>query len=455
MLNSVLRFGALSMLLGLLWGAAAAETLSLRQAAEAALNLNPELAASQARIAQSEAGLKQADGAHLPRVNVSLNATHSNDALTAFGLKLGQERIAAADFNPATLNNPSAISNFNTRVEVTAPLYSGGQIGARQDEARAQVRAAREGDAAARQQVLLDVLQAYQGVHLASAYVQMSEQAKTAAAEVVRVTGSLHKQGMAVKSDLLSARVNLENAKLRVSEARRQEATALDRLKMLMGRKLGDDIEVGSEFGNTSFANTSQPKLPVGDAEALRAQAIAQHPALKALRSQVEAAGFTLDAARGAKKPQLNAMARHDWNDRGLGFGAASYTLGGTLSWNVFDGGHNDAGIDRAQAARLEQAAKLRQAEEGIAFQVTDAYRRALEAEERLAARDDAVTEAEEAQRLTRLRYENGVTTLVDLLSTQTQLDRARADLAQARYDLSVSRGQVLQAAGSLDTEQL
>lgn len=446
MLNPVMRLSTLSLLLGLAWGHASAETLNLRQASEAALNQNSELAISQARVTQAESGLKQADGARLPRVHVSLNATHTNDALSAFGLKLGQERISAADFNPVTLNDPAAISNFNTRVEVTAPLYSGGQIGARLDEAQAHVRAAQAGDAAARQQVLLDVLQAYQGVHLARAYIQVSEQAKTAATEYVRVTSSLHKQGMAVKSDLLSARVNLENARLNLSEARRREATALDRLKLLLGRKLGDDLDVGAEV---------LPALPVGDAEALRVQAVARHPALQALREQVAAAQSATAAARGVKKPQLNVMARHDWNDRDIGFGAASYTLGGTLSWNVFDGGHNNAAIDRAQAARLEQAARLRQAEEAIAFQVTEARRRALEAEERLAARGEAVKEAEEAQRLTRLRYENGVTTLVDLLSTQTQLDRARADLAQARHDLSVSRGQVLQAAGALATEQL
>lgn len=446
MTNSFPRLSALPLLLALLWGNAGAETLSLRQAAEAALNQNPELSVSQARVAQAESGLKQAEGARMPRVDVSLNVTHTNDALSAFGLKLGQERISAADFNPVTLNNPAAISNFNTRVEVSAPLYSGGRIGARQDEARAHVRAAQAGDAAARQQVLLDVLQAYQGVHLARAYIQVSEQAKTAASEYVRVAGNLHKQGMAVKSDLLSARVNLENAKLSVSEARRLEATALDRLKLLLGRKLDDDLDVGGE---------AQARLPAGEAEALRRQAIAQHPALQALRSQVEAAQAATVAARGAKRPQVNVMARHDWNDRDPGFGAASYTLGGTLSWNVFDGGHNNAAIDRAQAARLEQAARLRQTEEAIAFQVTEARRRALEAEARLAARGEAVKEAEEAQRLTRLRYENGVTTLVDLLSTQTQLDRARADLAQARHDLIVSRGQVLQAAGILDTEQL
>lgn len=447
MTNSRSRMRALPLLLGLIGGSAGAETLNLRQAAEAALNQNPEISISQARVAQAESGLKQADGARMPRVNVSLNATHTNDALSAFGLKLGQQRVdPATDFGANALNHPADISNFNTRVEVTAPLYSGGQIDAQREEARARVRAAQAGDAAARQQILLDVLQAYQGVHLARAYIQVSEQAKTAALENVRITTSLHKQGMAVKSDLLSARVNLENAKLRVSEARRQEATALDRLKLLLGRKLGDDLDVGAE---------AQTKLPAGDAETLRAEAVRQHPALQALRNQVEAAQSATAAARGAKKPQVNVMARHDWNDRDLGFGAASYTLGGTLSWNVFDAGHNNAAIDRAQAARLEQAARLRQAEDAIAFQVTEARRRALEAEERLAARGEAVKEAEEAQRLTRLRYENGVTTLVDVLSTQALLDRARADLVQARHDLSVSRGQVLQAAGTLDTEQL
>lgn len=438
--------GTLAAALVMAGNVSAAETLSLRQAAEATLSRNPDMELSQARLRQAESGLRQAEGASLPRVNLSLSASHTNDALSAFGLKLGQERITAADFNPATLNHPSAISNLNTRVEVTAPLYSGGQIEARRDEALAYVRAARDGDAASRQRLLLELLEAYQGVHLARAYLHVSGQAQAAAAEYVRVTGSLHKQGMAVKSDLLSARVNLENAKLRVSEARRQEATALDRLKTLMGRGLDEQIDVGAE---------AQLALPAQDAEALRQQAIAGHPALKALRGQVEAALAATVAARGAAKPQVNVMARHDWNDHNVGLSAASYTLGGTLSWSAFDGGFNTAAVDRAQAARLEQAARLRQAEDGIAFQVTEARRRALEAEQRVAARAEAVQEAEEAQRLTRLRYENGVTTLVDLLSTQTLLDRARADLAQARFDLSVSRGQVLQAAGLLEPEQL
>lgn len=439
------RRSALSIVLALAWNSASGEALSLGQAMQAVLKQNPELAVSQARIQQADAGLKQAEGARMPRVNLSVTATRSNDALNAFGLKLGQERVTAADFVPATLNDPKTINNVNTRVEVQAPLYTGGQISARQAEARAYLQAAQEGDEAARQQLLLSTLKAYQGVHLARAYIQVTEQSRDAAAEYARVTDSLHKQGMAVKSDRLAARVNLEDAKLRVSEARRHEANALDQLKLLMGRPLADSVDVVDE---------AMPKLPAGSEEDLRAQSIAQHPALKALRGQMDAATAGVDAARGAKRPQVSVMARQDWNDRSLGLEAASYTVAGVLTWNAFDGGVNNAIIDRAQAARLEQAAKLRQAEDGIAFQVTEARRLALEADERLAVRQAAVQDAEEARRLTQVRYQNGITTLVDLFSAQAQLDKTRAGLAQAQFDRSVARGEVLHAAGLLTPEQ-
>ena len=439
------RLGALTVAMALASLPVQAERLSLVQAAQAVLQQNPDLAASKARIQQAEAGFKQAEGARMPRVNLSLTASRSNDALNAFGLKLGQERISAADFAPASLNDPAAINNFNTRIEVQAPLYTGGQINARQDEARAMIRAAQSGDEAARQQLLLNTLKAYQAVHLARAYIRVAEQSLKAASEVARVTESLHQQGMAVKSDRLSARVNVEEAKLRVKEAKRHEADALDQLKMLMGRPLQDEIDVGDE---------ALPKLPAGNAEDLRTQAINQHPGLKALRNRMDAANAGINAARGAKKPQVSVMARQDWNDRTLGFDASSYTVAGMLSWNAFDAGISDAAVDRAQAIRLEQTANLRQSEDGVALQITTSHRRAQEAGERVEVREAAVKDAEEAQRLTQIRYQNGVTTLVDWFSAQAQLDKARADHAQARHDSSVARGEVLHAAGLLTPEQ-
>lgn len=437
---------AWALLLALAWPAAQASTVTLAQAAEAVLANNPELAASQARVQQAAAGVRQADGARLPRVTLSLTATHTNDALAAFGLRLGQERVTAADFAPAALNDPDGINNLNTRIEVQAPLYTGGQVRARQHQARAGVRTAEQDDDATRQQLLLATVRAYQGVHLARADLQVARQSQIAAQEYLRVAELLHRQGMAVRSDRLSAQVNLDNARLRVSEAQRHEAHALDRLRQLMGLALTEPLDVGAE---------AVLELPSGTDAELHAEASQRHPALNALRSQLDGASAAVTAARGANRPQINVLARQDWNDRALGLDAPSYTLAGVLSWHAFDGGSNTAALARAQAVRQELAARLRQAEAALAVQIAEARRRALEAEERITVRTGALADAEEAMRLTQLRYQNGLTTQVDLFTTQAQLDQARAELAQARHDRSVARAEVLAAAGLLTHSSL
>lgn len=438
-----------------------AEKLEYRQCVDLALAQNPDLAISRSQIDQAEAALRQAEGNKMPRVNLSLTATRSNDALNAFGMKLGQRNatfgdFGAGEFNPLNpsvlsvaphdLNHPDAVNNFNSRIELLVPVYNGGMVKSYVDTAKAYVRAAQSGDQVARQQIAKHVLMAYQGVHTARAYIKLAEEARAAAEEYVRISEKLHKQGMVVKSDILSAKANLEDVKVKVVEARNAEAAALNQLALLMGKSLDEPLDVGEPVS---------PKLLAGTATDLRAQALNEHAGLRALRNQVEGAGAQVGAARAGKKPQFNVMLRQDWNDKNLGLDASSYTVAGVLSWAAFDGGTTNAAIDRAEAQRSELAAKLRQAEEGIGYQVTDAQRKALEAEEKIVAREAGLEQAREAQRLIKKRYENGMGTLIEVLGAQAQLDKARADLVAAQYELAVNRAELKRAVGVLTADNL
>ena len=441
--------------------AATAEKLEYKQCVAIALAQNPELAISRAQIEQAEAAVRQAQGNKMPRVNLSLTATRSNDALNAFGMKLGQRNatfgdFGAGEFNPANpnvlavtprdLNHPNAVNNFNTRIELLVPVYNGGMVQSYVDTAKAYVRAAQSGDEVARQQLAKHVLMAYQGVHTARAYIKLAAEARVAAEEYVRISDKLHKQGMAVKSDVLSAKVNLEDVKVKGVEAKNAEAAALNQLALLMGKSLDDPLDVGAPV---------TPEMLAGSPADLRAQALNEHAGLRALRNQVEGAGAQVGAARAGKKPQFNVMLRQDWNDENLGLDASSYTVAGVLSWSAFDGGINNANIDRAAAQRAELVAKLRQAEEGIGYQVTDARRKALEAEEKIVAREAGVEQALEAQRLVKKRYENSMATLIELLGAQAQLDKANADLVSARYELAVNRAELKRSVGVLTADSL
>ena len=415
-------------------------------------------------LALGEVAVRQPGANRLPRLNLSLTGTRSNDALNAFGMKLGQRNATFDDFGagqfidafvtpgsnpysalsiaPDNLNHPDAVNNFNTRVELLVPVYNGGMVRGYVGTARAHMRAAQSGHPEARQENAKQMLKAYQGVHSARAYIRLADEARASAEEYVRITEKLHKQGMAVKSDVLSAKANLEEVKVKGVEARNAEKSALNQLALLMGQSLDEPLDVGAPV---------TPRLLTGSAAELRAQALNEHAGLRALRSQLEGAAAQVGAARAGKKPQFNVMLRQDWNDNNLGFDASSYTVAGVLSWTAFDGGTTNAAIDRAEAQRSELVAKLRQAEQGIGFQVTEAQRKAFEAEDRIAAREAVLEQAREAQRLVKKRYENGVGTLVELLGAQTQLDKANADLVAAQYELAVNRAELRRAVGVLD----
>jgi len=442
---------------GLLWMLASSVLgVDLPACVDIALKQNPDVLASQSQLAQAEAGLHQAQGQRLPKLSASLTGTRSNDALNAFGLKMSQRNVTFNDFGlsqyqgvgsvaPTAVNQPDPVTNYNPRLELLIPLYNGGMISGYVDQAHAYVKAAQEGNELARQQVIFHVIQAYQGVLTARAYVAVTQHAQAAAEAYVKTTQNLLTEGMVVRSDLLFAQVNLANVKVNLEEARRSEAAAMDQLHLLLGLPLDEKLEIGADY---------TPALLGGNIDALQDEAVATNPGLLAMRSQVDAAKAGVTVASADYYPHFNAMVRKDWNAPSFSQFASSYTVAGVLSWQL-DMGVTRGAVGRAEASHAEIQAKLRQAEDGVRFQVIDAWRGSAEAESRLNARTDAVIQSEEAQRLVAKRYENGVTTMVEVLAAQAQLDKARAEQIAAQYQLTLQRSTLRLAVGKLNGDQL
>jgi outer membrane protein TolC len=241
----------------------------LQQCVNIALKQNPDILASQSQLAQAESALSQAQGQRLPKLTASVTGTRTNDALNAFGLKLSQRNATFNDFGisqfqgignvaPAALNYPDPVTNYNTRLELQIPLYNGGMISGYVDQAKAYIKAAQQGNQAARQQVIFHVIQAYQGVHTAHAYVNVAQQAEAAAEAYVKTTQNLLKEGVVVRSDLLFAQVNLANVRVNLEEARRSEAAAIDQLHLLLGLPLDEKLEIGPDFNQPRPSGNAQ-----------------------------------------------------------------------------------------------------------------------------------------------------------------------------------------------------
>lgn len=443
--------------------AAQAKTYTLVEAVQTAIDANPEMDVSKARMMLAESALAKAKAGNMPQINFSVTGTYSNNPLNVFGMKLQQQQASLSDFGfddataaafgsgdyahePDSLNNPSPYSDMNTRVEMMVPVYNGGRVESYKQQAKSMIEAAQSGDVAVKQYLTFSVYQAYEAVHSARAFIKVAEQAKKTADEYVRTTENLVNQGVIVRSELLSARVNASTAEVALAQAKGQEQIALDGLRILMGLSAGEHLDV---------AERMDIGLPEGRVEALLEQAIDKNPQLMAQRKQATSSIYAIDTAKADEKPSFNMLLRQDWNDDNIGFDASSYTVAGVFSWKVTDFGLTENSIRMARASAEQQQAETASMANKIRFEMMTAWHKLQVAREQVISSKLAVQQAEEAQVLVTKRYENGVATFTELLTSQTQLDKARADLVAAEYEVNIQKATLRLALGSMDISQL
>lgn len=421
--------------------------LDLKACLTAAWEQSPDAKAAQARIAQAQGALDEAVGRSLPELNASMAWVRSDNPLNVFGMQLQQgvfDPVALSD--PNRVNNPNTYANYNPALELKIPLWNGGLLSGYRQTARAYVSAAEQGYSAVKQMLGLYVVQAYEGVHTAQAYLQVADEAVKAARSFLKVTESLHTQGMVVKSELLNAQVHLANTEVMRLQAHNQMEIAKAQLALLMG----------SNESSVEVAQTHEIAAPQGDLLAIKNRALERNPQILAMRHQVEAGEGQVSVAQAGHMPSLNAFARSDWNAPDFsGDYHRSQTYGMALQVNVYSFGAKSGAKDRALAQKMEWQDHLRKTQSQVGFQVEQAYRLAQEAQARVSAHELSVKQAQEAMKILNQRYQNGLSSLTEVLISQTRLDKARADLVAAQYDLKVQNATLWAATGELGTRML
>lgn len=423
-----------------------AQTLTLREAIARA-----DGAAFQNRIAEGTAAAQrgQATGALrgiLPSVRFEGGFVRTDDPIGAFGTTLRQRAITQADFDPARLNRPPAINNYQGGAVIEQPLLNADAWTGRRAAASA-VAAADASSDWTRLGTRVDVIRAYYGVTLAHEKVVTLAAAARAAHAHVRQAESMVREGLATKSDALLAAVGAGEVDAQLADAEAEARTAIRQLAVVLG-----------EGG--PFAPVLPERLPsAGRIRAVIASdtATAATPdAVVGLRADVEAAELGLDAARldvrrarSLYVPRLNGFARYDWNSATrLYAGDAAWTVGLMATWSPFAGASEIAELQatsgREDAARaMADAARERALLD--AEQTGNALRAALA---RLDIAERSVEQGAEAHRIVARKYEGGLATVTELLDAAATDTRSALALSAARYAVITAGAERLRALG-------
>ncbi len=425
-------------------GNAPASDLTLAGAVKTAMENHPALRVADHQVAAAASGVEQARAGFFPRVDVSEGFARSDNPVYAFGALLNQGRFTSADFAVDRLNHPDSITNWRTNLTGSVPLFLGGRTVLGFQQATLARDATEQARARVEQEIVFGVVRAY-------AAVQLSREAQTTVEAAVRTAEAnlaaaeaRHDAGLVVASDALAARVRLARLREEAIAAANQVRLSHAALNEAMGRPLAEARRV---VGRLDLAPPRYETM-----EGLDALARAERPEYRQAELEVRRLGKEILRAKGALLPTVHAMGNYEINNhRFTSEGQDSWSVGVVLSLNLFSGGGDRARIVEAQANYERVVAQRDRLAGTIGLEVHDAFLAHRTAREQVLVAREAVAQAEESLRIVQDRYDAGLTTVVELLDSETALTAARTGLTRALYDATVSQARLDLSLGRLD----
>ncbi len=410
-----------------------ARPISLSEALELAQRNSPQAVQARGQTRTAAVGSRSAVAAFLPNLSVSAGATRQYASGSRTRVENGQ-----------VITLPDEPWSYSAGLGASVQLFDGGRRLFNLQQARANVGVAAANETTQRFQVALDVKQQYFNVLAARESESAARAQLSQAEEALRFALARVRARTATRSDSLRAEIQMGNAQVAVLTARTTLESAIASLTRV----------VGSPSPVTALAEDEPTMLPLAiEGEALRALA-ENGPLVNEAKSQLDAARSGKRASWTSYLPSLTASYSRSGNGSGtdLTFDPQGYSYSGSLrlsaTFPLFDQLGREEQMVRASASVDNAEASLRDARLGALESLSRSLGAFRSAGQRAAAQQATVVAAVEDLRVQQQRYAAGSSTLLDVLTSQAQLDQARQALIQARYDQRIAKAELEELVG-------
>ena len=425
------------------WGQ---QPISLKEAARLALVKNKSLDASAAAKGVAAARVTEARSGLLPKVNYSESWVRSDNPVFVFSSLLTQHQFGPENFQIGPLNRPDFLNNFQSQLSADQVLYDAGRT--RRGVRSAELGQDISGEDARRTQmdIIASVVRSYYDAQLSANHLAATTQAMRSAEADLERAESRRSAGMATDADVLSVRVHLAGVK----EQQIRSSANLDVARAALNDALGLPLDAAHTL-TTALAPLALSQASLAEYES---RGVTDRPEARQTKLATSLAETQAADARGGMLPQVNFHAafeadRQRFYDRG----GANWLVSIGLRWNLFNGFGDKARIEETRFALRRSLAERERADSSIRLQVRRAYADLRAAQQRIEAAQATVAEAEESLRISQNRYEAGLSTITDLLRTETALLETRTRYLAAVRDQRMAAAMLELAAGTLSAE--
>ncbi|MES2977082.1 MAG: efflux transporter outer membrane subunit [Pseudomonadota bacterium] len=351
--------------------------------------------------------------------------------------------VASGSRQPGT--NGSITSVYSVGLAVTAyEIDFFGRVASLKEAALAQYLASEEGRKTAQITLVATVANTYLSLLADEELLEITRQTLRTREESLRLSKLRFDNGVTSELDYRLAESLAEAARVAYAQQQRQRALDENALTLLVGQSV--TAELSAALPPLSQALLSD--VPAG----LPSDLLTSRPDIRQAEQLLLASNANIGAARAAFFPRISLT---------VGLGSVSKQLSGLFDSDsfgislapqallpIFDAGRNTAGLESSQAGQRIAVAQYERAIQVAFREVADSLAARTTLVEQLRAQQ-AQAQAESVRfKLSDLRYQNGISSYLDLLDAQRSLFTAQQAVVQTRLAQLQSQVALYRALG-------
>ena len=354
----------------------------------------------------------------------------SADQFPSIGAAVSGSRVPARN----SKGDSFISSTYTAGLAVTAyEIDFFGRVASLKEQALAQYLATEEGRKTTQIGLISNVANTYLSLLADEELLAITRQTLATREQSFRLSKLRFDNGVTSELELRQAESLSEAARVALAQQVRQRALNQNALTLLVGQPLTGELALVLSDGKTLANAPLMRDVPAG----LPSDLLVRRPDIRQSEQLLIAANANIGAARAAFFPRISLTANIGSASSHLTdlFKSGSYgwSLAPQLLLPIFDAGRNTAGLGSANAGRDIAIAQYEKSIQNAFKEVADALAARATLGEQFRAQQAQVNAESTRFKLADLRYQNGISSYLDVLDAQRSLFTVQQSLVQTR----------------------
>lgn len=405
--------------------------ISLEQAIQIAFNNSPSIRIAIDQIEKSRAGIREAKSIFYPQVSGSLTQIFQGPATKVNIPGVGSVNLVDS-------------SNTTGKISAAMPIDINGKLGYYQDLSMIQYYVDQLNLNIAARDLIYNVKQSYFNLLRVNASTEAISKNLLSAKATLENARLRYEAGALAKFDVTRADVEVSNINQQYIESK----NGIEIARSVLNNAMGINVSSPTQVQDIEVISIDQDKI---DKDLAIKIAYDKREELKLADYRILAAKKNVRIQRADFLPTIALSADVQHNFKVSGFNASNDTWIALINLNIpiWTGGVTKARVDSASADVKIAQDTLDQTKLGVGLGVEVASINLNNASEKISSTQKGVELAEEALRLARVRYEAGISTLVEVIDAEAALYLSRLNNINAKFDYALAKASLDKAIAS------